>query len=433
MALKWQKAEINYLIELIADRQQKICNRETHHKANEAKTAAWNEVEEQFCARFGRRWPLHKMKELWKRQRGYAKKEFSNFKAKLRQTGGGPPPSPLSASTILIKELLPGDFVQLQNPFDDDVVLANEQAMTALDFIRGVHKSSSTIHTHGSAAQHAQRDPKSSTEASRSSSTIHTHGSAAQHAQRDPKSSTEASRSSSTIHTHGSAAQHAQRDPKSSTEASSQSNILASSLLATSSSFAVRPISGVETPQCHTPVSNTASIPIDLTSDIDASSNHPSSSSRPYASSSFLSCPRSASLSKEVVNECDKPGDETDDFPKTSNQSSSVGRPFAPSLSSTCNASPRKRNLENRRQGTKRARVTTEEAILELDKKEHELRMRLMLKEHEIKMKLINAEYENKMKIANAEHAIKMDIFSLQKCTEAAKNREALGYPNSED
>ncbi|XP_063959730.1 uncharacterized protein LOC129260079 isoform X2 [Lytechinus pictus] len=406
MALKWQKAEINYLIELIADRQQKICNRETHHKANEAKTAAWNEVEEQFCARFGRRWPLHKMKELWKRQRGYAKKEFSNFKAKLRQTGGGPPPSPLSASTILIKELLPGDFVQLQNPFDDDVVLANEQAMTALDFIRGVHKSSSTIHTHGSAAQHAQRDPKSSTEASRSSSTIHTHGSAAQHAQRDPKSST---------------------------EASSQSNILASSLLATSSSFAVRHISGVETPQCHTPVSNTASIPIDLTSDIEASSNHPSSSSRPYASSSYLSCPRSASLSKEVVDECDKPGDETDDFPKTSNQSSSVGRPFAPSLSSTCNASPRKRNLENRRQGTKRARVTTEEAILELDKKEHELRMRLMLKEHEIKMKLINAEYENKMKIANAEHAIKMDIFSLQKCTEAAKNREALGYPNSED
>ncbi|XP_041469109.1 uncharacterized protein LOC121418944 isoform X1 [Lytechinus variegatus] len=49
-------------------------------------------------------------------------------------TGGGPPPDPPSSVTLLIKEILPSDFIQLSNPYDDDAGLNNE-AVTALEFL----------------------------------------------------------------------------------------------------------------------------------------------------------------------------------------------------------------------------------------------------------------------------------------------------------
>ncbi|XP_063970795.1 uncharacterized protein LOC135157799 isoform X3 [Lytechinus pictus] len=144
---KWQNSEINYLLQLIHDRHQVICNKETHHRANEAKKDAWNAVHDQFTQRFGKKWTVAQMKELWKRQRITAKKEYGEYRRKTRQTGGGPPPSPLKATTILIKEILPYDFIQLHNPYDDDVVLENDQAISALEFIRGDKKSSSSAVT----------------------------------------------------------------------------------------------------------------------------------------------------------------------------------------------------------------------------------------------------------------------------------------------
>ncbi|XP_041461874.1 uncharacterized protein LOC121413180 [Lytechinus variegatus] len=144
---KWQNSEINYLLQLIHDHHQVICSKETHQRANEAKKDAWKAVNEKFTQRFGAKWTVAQMKELWKRQRISAKKEFGEYKRKIRQTGGGPPPSPLKATTILIKEILPYDFVQLQNPYDDDVVLENDEAISALEFIRGNKKSSSSTVT----------------------------------------------------------------------------------------------------------------------------------------------------------------------------------------------------------------------------------------------------------------------------------------------
>ena len=49
---------------------------------------------------------------------------------RVRKTGGGPAPEKLSPATLLIKEMLPNEFLQLRNKSDDDAEL-NEDAISA--------------------------------------------------------------------------------------------------------------------------------------------------------------------------------------------------------------------------------------------------------------------------------------------------------------
>ena len=59
------------------------------------------------------------------------------------KTGGGPAPNELSCLTRAIKEILPRDFMEIRNSYDDDseITKTNNDAVTALQFMAGVRVS----------------------------------------------------------------------------------------------------------------------------------------------------------------------------------------------------------------------------------------------------------------------------------------------------
>ena len=60
------------------------------------------------------------LKALWKRMKMQAKKDVSAHKKAQRQTGGGGKPESPTASTQTIVDLIPSEFEELHNPYDDD-------------------------------------------------------------------------------------------------------------------------------------------------------------------------------------------------------------------------------------------------------------------------------------------------------------------------
>lgn len=57
----------------------------------------------------------------------------------VRQTGGGPPSLNPSPMCMLIRDLIPHNFLQIRNLFDDDADISqqNEEAVTGLEFLAG--------------------------------------------------------------------------------------------------------------------------------------------------------------------------------------------------------------------------------------------------------------------------------------------------------
>ena len=107
------------LLELIETRITVIEDKRIDGDANKKKGQAWKVILNEFSTRFPGR-NLTQLKDLWKRMKIAAKKEVSEHKRWSNGTGGGPPPPPLSDITIKIQELVPGEFIQMINEYDDD-------------------------------------------------------------------------------------------------------------------------------------------------------------------------------------------------------------------------------------------------------------------------------------------------------------------------
>lgn len=132
----WQKIERDFLIDLISIRIDTIISKQTDHGSKEKRDIAWQEISEQFDAKFGKKWSIAQKQDLWKRLRITAKKELSAYNQAVRRTGGGPAPPDPSAVSLVIKDLCPIDFCQVRNPFDDDANLDNN-AVNCLQFLAG--------------------------------------------------------------------------------------------------------------------------------------------------------------------------------------------------------------------------------------------------------------------------------------------------------
>ena len=118
-SINWTTDEKELLFELVAEKVDILENKQNDANASRKKTAAWKEVYKKFIARFPDR-SLARLKEQWKRLKGVAKTEYSVFTRGQRGTGGGPPPLPPSELSSKIKDLLPREFTQLSNRYDDD-------------------------------------------------------------------------------------------------------------------------------------------------------------------------------------------------------------------------------------------------------------------------------------------------------------------------
>ena len=122
-AENWQFEEKDYLFELIKENASVIENKRTDAGINRKKNEAWNNVEQAFTVKHGTKRTQPQLKQQWKTLKIQAKKDISDFGVQKRKTGGGPPPKEPKAISLAICELLPGEFKQLNNPYDDDVEL----------------------------------------------------------------------------------------------------------------------------------------------------------------------------------------------------------------------------------------------------------------------------------------------------------------------
>ena len=116
----WSNDEKSDLVDFIRPRigsiEDKICNQNNNKK----KANAWENVHKEFCAKYGDVRTVSQIKEQWKALKIQAKKSYSNYKNELKATGGGPPPPEPKQFDQDIKDLIPNEFEELVNPFDDD-------------------------------------------------------------------------------------------------------------------------------------------------------------------------------------------------------------------------------------------------------------------------------------------------------------------------
>ena len=104
--------------------------------AHKKKKEAWQKVIDGFIAIFGTTRTLAQLKEAWKRLKISAKKDWSRFDREKRGTGGGPPPKEPSAISIQLRDLIPREFMVLDNQFDDD---AEDNIQDEGEFGRDMH------------------------------------------------------------------------------------------------------------------------------------------------------------------------------------------------------------------------------------------------------------------------------------------------------
>jgi hypothetical protein len=115
------------LVELCSERIACIESKQTDARSAQKKQDAWNAILKSFVAKFGGGQDLAKLKGLWKRLKLNAKKEMRDYEHALKQTGGGPPPKDVSSLTHTIVQLIPREFTQMHNPFDDDATASAEE------------------------------------------------------------------------------------------------------------------------------------------------------------------------------------------------------------------------------------------------------------------------------------------------------------------
>jgi hypothetical protein len=123
-AENWTTEEKELLCSLVADKISVVECKKIDVNSVKKKNQAWLEIHQMFSSSTtGSVRHVKELKEQWKRMKTSAKTEVSNSLKEIRQTGGGPPAAPVSDLTLKIKELIPREFSQLSNPFDDDMEL----------------------------------------------------------------------------------------------------------------------------------------------------------------------------------------------------------------------------------------------------------------------------------------------------------------------
>ena len=127
----WPEEERLHLFYLIAERVSILESKKSDSNSQKKKTVAWAEVHREHTASYGQIRTLKKIKDQWRRMKITAKKEVSEYQKERKRTGGGPEPPEPKKISVMIKELLPLDFVQIINPFDDDAEDLHVEAETA--------------------------------------------------------------------------------------------------------------------------------------------------------------------------------------------------------------------------------------------------------------------------------------------------------------
>ena len=119
-AANWSLEEKELLFSLVSDEIDILECKTTDANAVKKRNVVWRDIHNKFSAQVPTPRPLVRLKEQWKRLKTIAKKEFSYFNKEQKRTGGGPAPTPPSDISVKVKDLLPNEFSQLNNPYDDD-------------------------------------------------------------------------------------------------------------------------------------------------------------------------------------------------------------------------------------------------------------------------------------------------------------------------
>ena len=64
---------------------------------------------------------------------GGAKEAFRKHREQLQKTGGGPAPPKIPELSLIIKEISPTTFMQIQNAYDDDVIHEEQRSRQCND------------------------------------------------------------------------------------------------------------------------------------------------------------------------------------------------------------------------------------------------------------------------------------------------------------
>ena len=119
-AQNWEAHEKDVLLQLVLESVHIIESKQGDNQTNRRKADEWKRIEQSFNAQCGVQRKLQSLKDWWKRAKIKAKEEYRVYEKSRKQTGGGPAPKEPSSISVKIKELLPDDFKQNENPFDDD-------------------------------------------------------------------------------------------------------------------------------------------------------------------------------------------------------------------------------------------------------------------------------------------------------------------------
>lgn len=120
-AQNWTEAEKDFLVETIREKVDIIEEKKCDTHSAKRKAAAWKVVFTAFGAKYGNSRSLQQLKDQWHRIKVNAKKDISAYKkAQFKDTGGGPPPPPPKALSEVVQQMIPAEFEELVNPFDDD-------------------------------------------------------------------------------------------------------------------------------------------------------------------------------------------------------------------------------------------------------------------------------------------------------------------------
>ena len=118
----WTQDEKHLLLTLISENVNIIENKKIDCNSMKKKSMSWAEIYRKFCSSSiaGTKRDIGQLKSQWKRMKTNAKSEASSHKKESRRTGGGPAPKPPTDITLKIQDLLPREFTELHNPYDDD-------------------------------------------------------------------------------------------------------------------------------------------------------------------------------------------------------------------------------------------------------------------------------------------------------------------------
>ncbi|XP_041481455.1 uncharacterized protein LOC121428709 [Lytechinus variegatus] len=136
----WDSSEKTLLVHLVGDKIDIKGKKRNNFQANSAKITAWVEIFGEFFARYGERRSMKEIQDQWKRIKLAGKAEWADFSKKRRMMGGGESPHQPSDLSVFLREMVPNEFSQILNEYDDDASTAsqNDDAVSAFEYLAGI-------------------------------------------------------------------------------------------------------------------------------------------------------------------------------------------------------------------------------------------------------------------------------------------------------